>query len=436
MSNLKKFMIVAKCRKICSNKAMLNGALFSIFSFVNRGISFVLLLILASYITPKEYGYLNLYSTVGMVLSYFIAMSTAGYTSIIFFREGKNGVAKTFSAVLLISTIMLLIFEIVLAIGHNFIPAILQLSLNILNIAIFVSFFNTFGQFWLDYYRLNENVKFCGVLTCGTALLNFFISIYLVKYLRMSWEGRVYAEFTMSLLLGGSSIIYFLKKGFFTRNIKSYLKNMLLWGIPLIPHMATTFIRQGCDRYIINAYHSIGDVGLFSFALNLSNIITMVGFGFNQSNSVDIFKTLSDNNLSKGEILQKVNRQKRTFLILYLVVAIAVFIVCFSILPIILPKYSSALKYFPLLALYGLLVCFYFVYTNFLFFYKKTKNLMYITFLSSVLHLFLSLCFTRYSLFITASLYVLTQFLVVIAVRRIANALLEKNLNVKKMSKC
>ena len=169
----------------------------------------------------------------------------------------------------------------------------------------------------------------------------------------------------MSLLLGSSSIIYFLKKGFFTRNIKSYLKNMLLWGIPLIPHMATTFIRQGCDRYIINVYHSIGDVGLFSFALNLSNIITMVGLGFNQSNSVDIFKTLSDNNLSKREILQKVNRQKKTFLILYLVVAIAVFIVCFSILPIILPKYSSALKYFPLLALYGLLVCFYLVYTNF-----------------------------------------------------------------------
>lgn len=156
MSNLMKFMIVAKCRKICSNKAMLNGALFSIFSFVNRGISFVLLLILASYITPKEYGYLNLYSTVGMVLSYFIAMSTAGYTSIIFFREGKNGVAKTFSSVLLISTFMLLFFEIVLAIGHNFIPTILQLSLNILNIAIFVSFFNTFGQFWLDYYRLSN----------------------------------------------------------------------------------------------------------------------------------------------------------------------------------------------------------------------------------------------------------------------------------------
>lgn len=96
MSNLMKFMIVAKCRKICSNKAMLNGALFSIFSFVNRGISFVLLLILASYITPKEYGYLNLYSTVGMVLSYFIAMSTAGYTSIIFLGKGKMGLLRLF----------------------------------------------------------------------------------------------------------------------------------------------------------------------------------------------------------------------------------------------------------------------------------------------------------------------------------------------------
>ena len=38
----------------------------------------------------------------------------------------------------------------------------------------------------------------------------------------MSWEGRVYAEFTMSLLLGGSSIIYFLKKGFFKELSEKY----------------------------------------------------------------------------------------------------------------------------------------------------------------------------------------------------------------------
>ena len=53
---------------------------------------------------------------------------------------------------------------------------------------------------------------------------------------------------------------------------------------------------------------------------------------------------------------------------------------------------------------------------------------MYITFLSSVIHLIFSLLFTKYSLYITASLYGVTQLLVVLAVRWQANRLLKINL--------
>lgn len=421
-------MIIEKIQKLYSNKTLFNGALFSMFSFINRGISFLLLLILANYITPHEYGYLSLYSTVGMVLSFFIAMSTTGYAGVVFFKEGKEGISKTFSSVLLISIVMLILFFLILGIGCGFIPKALNLDIDILAIAITVSFFNVFGSFWLDYYRLKENVKLCGIFTCGTALLNFVLSIYLVRYLGLNWEGRVYAELICAILLGGLGIGYFIRNGFLTRDIKDYVKPMLMWGVPLIPHMATNFIRQGCDRYIINSSHTIADVGLFSFALNLSNLITMVGFGFNQSNSVDIYKTLSDEKQPKNVILQKVNKQKKVFLLLYLLVTIVVFIACYYILPVVLPKYATSLQYFPLLSIYGMLVCDYLVYTNFLFFYKKTKNLMYITFSSSVLHLLLSLCLTRYSLYITASLYVFTQLLVVLIVRWQANKLIRLNI--------
>lgn len=314
-----------KIEKIHNNKTLLNGALFSMFSFVNRGISFVLLLILASYITPHEYGFLNLYSTVGMVLGYFMAMSTQGYSSIVYFQEGKVGVAKTFSTTLTISVIMLLLFLLVLSIGHVAIPHALNLKYNILLIAILVSFFNIFGYFLLDYYRLKENVRLYGILSCGSALLNFFVSIYLVKYMNLSWAGRVYAELFCTLLLGGFGIVYFIKNGFLTKDFKDYVRPMLAWGIPLIPHLATTFIRQGCDRYIINASHSIADVGLFSFALNLANLISMIGFGFNQSNSVDIYKTLGDKSLTNDIKLNKVNRQKKIFLLLYFVAALIIF---------------------------------------------------------------------------------------------------------------
>lgn len=140
-------MIKEKLIKLYTNKTLFNGALFSMFSFINRGISFILLLVLASYIAPNEYGFLNLYQTVGMVLGYFIAMSTQGYSSIVFFNSGKTGISKTFSTTLLISIVMLGLFLLMLTLGNHSIPTTLHLSFGILSIAIFVAFFNIFGIF-------------------------------------------------------------------------------------------------------------------------------------------------------------------------------------------------------------------------------------------------------------------------------------------------
>jgi len=55
--------------------------------------------------------------------------------------------------------------------------------------------------------------------------------------------------------------------------------------------------------------------------------------------------------------------------------------------------------------------------------------LMYITFGSALLHLFLSLAFTRYSLIYTSIIYCISQSIVVYFVRRVALNALEENLN-------
>ena len=45
---------------LLGNKLLLKGALFSFFSFFNQGASFLLLIILANYIAPSDYGTLSL----------------------------------------------------------------------------------------------------------------------------------------------------------------------------------------------------------------------------------------------------------------------------------------------------------------------------------------------------------------------------------------
>lgn len=394
---------------IKDNKTLLRGGLFSIYSFINRGFSFLLLLILANYIAPAEYGYLSLFSTVVMVLGYFMALSSEGYMSISYFSEGESGIKKTISCIFAICIFISLLLCLLLLVCGDSLSSLLDLEEYVLFLSIIIAFFTVFNNLLLDLFRIREKVVIYGWLSCGSALLNFIISILLVKGLLLSWQGRVYAWMGCAVLFGLIGLWYFYKSGFFTSHIRSYIKPMLIWSIPLIPHLATGFIRQGCDRYIINYYHSIADVGLFSFALNLVGIITMIGYGFNQSNSIDIYKVLGDKIVPIADKLRHLEINRKRFLVMYFSTTIAIGITGYLLVPILLPKYAHAINYFIILSIYGFFVCVYLVYTNYLFYFKKTKLLMYVTVSSAMIHLLISLYITRFGLYYTAFLYGITQ---------------------------
>ena len=423
-------MIKTIFQKVKLNKTIVNGSLFSLFSFTNQGFNFLLLLLLASFIKPAEFGYLSLFATVIMVVNYFISMSIEGYMSVAYFRDGKDGVNNVVSCVCATSVIVASSLFLALYMGGDIISSLLFLPKHILYLSIVISLFSLYLTLFLDYSRICEKVFRYGSFSCGNALLNFALSIFLVKYLELGWEGRVYAQAICSVLFAFICIALFYKFGFIGKPNFQYWKQMLFWGIPLIPHSASNFFRQGCDRYIINAYYDISEVGLFSFALTLCNIIIMVGVGFNQVNSVNIYKILGDKILTPEDKLNRLKKQKRQILYIYTIATILITLVGYFLTPILLPKYSGSVNYFIILSLYGYAYCLYFLNTNFLFYYKKTKNIMYTTFFSSILHLLLSILISGYSLYLTACLYVFTQSIVVYFIRKMAINELTKELSV------
>ena len=139
---------------------------------------------------------------------------------------------------------------------------------------------------------------------------------------------------------------------------------------------AANYLRQGIDRYIINYSHSIEDVGLFSFALNIANVITMIGFGFNQSFSVDIYKLLGNDTIRNEEKKRMIRNMTNKILGLFILSSIFVTVLCYLLVPSLLPRYSESMGYFLVLSVYAFFVCYYLVYTNFLFFFKQTKVIM------------------------------------------------------------
>lgn len=406
----------------------MNGALFSIFSFINRGFGFFLLMILANYITPAEYGYLSLFNTIVTVLSYFKALSTEGYMSVSYFSDGVIGIKKTISSVFFTSLIFLVSMLLFVTCFSSYISKTINLPVYVFYYALIIAFFTLYVNVNLDYYRILGRVKIYGILSCGNAILNFVLSILLVKCLLLGWEGRIYSQLICYSLFGVLGLICFIRGGYIAKPNCEHWKVMIYWGVPLIPHLAAQFVRQGCDTYIINHYHTIEDVGLFNFAFTLTSIISMVGMGFNQSNSVDIYKILGDKTLSNIQKQNKILKQKKYISIIYLCAAAIITLAVYILVPFVLPKYAHAMNYFVILSFYGLGICIYYLYTNFLFFYKKTKAIMHVTFGSACCHLLLSLLLTRYSLYITCLLYVLSQLCIVLLIRNLANKQVALNL--------
>lgn len=171
------------------------------------------------------------------------------------------------------------------------------------------------------------------------------------------------------------------------------------------------------------------DVGLFSFAMNMANIIVMIGIGFNQSNSVDISKVLGNKLMSCEEKKKALKMQRHKLLLVYLVLSLIVMISVYFLVPVFLPKYTDAIYMFIILSIQGFLCCFYFLYTNYLFFYSRTKEIMYVTFGSSIVHLIMSLLLTPFSIYLTCFVYVLSQMFICIFIYIMAKHELIKQLN-------
>lgn len=424
-------MLLTKIKSVLDNETLRNGVFFTIFSFINKGINFILLILLAKYITPTEYGYWSLFGTIIMFMGYFIAMSTEGYLSISFFKEGMAGVKKTFSCVFSTSLIVAFLFSMFIWLLQPVLSNHLDIPWRYLYLAVGISFFTIHSNICLDFLRIKKKILSYGIFSCGSAILILGLSILFVKFMFMGWFGCILAQLLCVCLFGLIGFCFFLQMGCLACPEKKHWKMILLWGIPLIPHLATGFIRFGCDRYIVNHFYSVEDVGYFSFAIALTTAIVMIGSGFNNANSINIFEILGSSDYIPEKKINILKKQKRIIFLVYLICSILVSTLCYLLVPYFLPQYTPAMKYFVILSLYGFFQCVYFLYANFLFFFKKTKQLMTITFTYAILHLVLSLLLTRFSIYHTCAVSCFTQICIVFFVRKNAIKALENNLNCK-----
>ena len=385
---------------ILTNKSVQSGSVFAFFSFLNQGLNFFLLIILSRYILPASYGYLNLFYTAVGVVSYIICLCTSGIVSIKYFKVSREILSKYINVVLSSTLIVAAFLLLLAALFPDFIIRISNIQPSMQVICIYLCATTVVYNLLLDIYRLEEKTFKYGILTTVSTLINIVLSLLLVIGLKQDWRGRVEANIIVSTIFLFWGCINLVQKGYLKRIMptKAIYKETLLVGIPLIPHSINGFLRQGMDRYIINAHFAPKSVGLFSFAINFAFIIYSLGSAFNKSNSVYIYKCLSQGDTS---IRSRLRKQTILLITFYAIFTVVLYIICWLLIPILFPNYKDSVILLLPLCLSTFFQCVYMQFCNFLFYYKKTKELMFMTVGVSFIHLTLSLLLTRYSVLYT-----------------------------------
>lgn len=411
--------------QIVQNNSFRNGIFFSLFSFLNSGISFFIMMLMARYIQPESYGQLSLFTTMISLLSIFICLNTNGLIGVNFFTVSKEVIQRLLNVTLITSLLVYLMFLTgMLLFKYQFeewtgLDTVFQFC------AVSVCLLQVVSLALLDIWRLEEKVGRYGIFSLLMVISNLVLTILFVALMKLDWQGRVYAQLLTSALFSIIAFVVLVKKGYLKQIFptkKDFVEGYK-FGIPLIPHSTSFWLRQGLDRYIINSFFVQSAVGFFSFAYNFANIIQIIGNAFNASYSVNIYKTLAAAN---ADSVKRLRYNCRYLVGIYLLLTLSVCLLAAVLIPVAFPKYNDCITYlFPLCG-GAMFQCFYLVYVNILFFYKKTKILMYITFTCSLLHCILSFVLTKYGVIYTAYISLFSNILIFIGVYWYSKRLLQE----------
>lgn len=401
--------------RVVRNNSFRNGIFFTLFSFLNSGVGFLIMMLMARYVLPESYGQLSLFTTMVSLLSIFICLNTNGLIGVNFFTQPLTVIRRLLNMVLMITLLVYLCFLISMLLFKSALEEWIGLSIVFQFYGVSICLLQVVSSNLLDIWRLEERVGHYGVFSFLMVTSNLLLTVWFVALLRLDWQGRVYAQLLTCLLFSAVSIFILIKKGYLKRvlPLKKDFAEGFKFGIPLIPHSTSFWLRQGLDRYIINSFFASSMVGLFGFAYNFANIIQLIGHAFNASYSVNIYKTLAK---ADADTLKRLRRNCSYLVGVYFFITLSVCLLAAILIPFMFPKYKDCIVYLLPLCGGAMFQCFYLVYVNILFFYKRTKVLMCITFTFSLLHCLLSFVLTKYGVIYTAYVSLFSNMLIFIGV--------------------
>ena len=365
---------------------------------INKALPFLIMPILAAYLTTDEFGLVSNFSAIIQVAYAIIALNTYTKLSTDFFKKQDSlpSLYTNLSTVNFYAFTFVLLLVIVL---NRVLEKAFFLHLKWQIVAVIIAFSMSVITLCTTYLQMKGKVKKYGIVQLGQSLSFFMLCVLFVVVFLWSWEGRIISSFISYSVCAIAIFIVAIKKNLI--HFKAFNKELtwqyFLWGIPLLPHALSFWLKYGADKIIISNYIGLSENGFYSLALSLGGLTAIVNTSFFNTYSPYLYKKLhsfdeTDYYNEKAAIINRLVNNSIYFILTNAIMSLLTYGVLLVLINLFFSgDYLSAICYLPYTILANFISCIYSIYSGFLFYRGKTKMIGTITFSSAILQVILNL---------------------------------------------
>ncbi len=362
-----------------------HSLIYGIGIFMNRIVAFLLIPIYTRFLTPYDYGIKELVALSTDVIGILLAsgISSAIYRFYFEYKENRDRNEVISTAVVAIGGIGLLaLFGLYLCTDFMAAQILDDRSLGyFFMISCASMWFQSLNGIGYNYLRANQQSLIFVGLSFLKMVVAIGLNIYTVCFLKIGVLGILVSTLVAALFI---SVVFMVPLLFRIKLRFSgpKLKEMLKYGLPIIPSQLGAFVVHLSDRFFLKAYSSIADTGLYSLGYRFGALpANFISDPFNQTWQPRRFE------LYKQEGSEKIfGRIFTYFLYLIAFAGLGVSVLIKDVLMIVAdPQFWSAYRIVPIIVLASTIFTFHYHLNMGILVSKKTKYLAYINFSNGAL---------------------------------------------------
>ncbi|TDO77437.1 O-antigen/teichoic acid export membrane protein [Flavobacterium chryseum] len=363
---------------------------FSIYTFasiIEKGIAFFLLPIFTFYLSTKDFGVLALITSIISFGLPLVTLGVQGAVSVAYFKGNRENYPSYFTSAIIPPFFVALFLILIIIIFQVPIENYLEVPIAwvmFIPLFCFLSFFNS--SLLIDYQIKDQPTNYITFSLAGS-ILNIVFSLILVIIYKFGYQGRLlgqYASVCIFSVIAG--YILYKKRKLLVRDVSWInIKDSLIFGLPLIPHIIGSLIINMSDRLFIDYFQGKEQLGIYNLAYVLGSAISILCAAF--ANAIIPFSyELFERNTYEAKL--KVVKVYWMFIGLLIIAVFLVWLITpYIFMWFIDPKFATGIEFVIWITIGYFFQGMYLLFANIIFYLKKTKILFYLSFINVIINI-------------------------------------------------